>query len=243
MSSFYLFCLCLFFSCSIFAQQYPDDETAIKSIFRSLKKSPKNPSLLFQFGWFMQKKNLDSLAEEYYKKCLAISPKYSPALINLGNLYARQGKDFVAKKYFLQAIQYTPDSPEAHYNMGAFYLKKKDYRKAIVSFEKVVFLNPNNKEALLNLAKIHLFFYAKQPEVEQISIAKEYLMTAAKIAPKYAHIYFNLAKISEIEGKKGIALQYYERASALYRPNSKYYKLSIQKIVHLKSKKSLKNHD
>ncbi len=244
MSQFYCILFYFLFWCSIvFAQRYSDDETAVKNISAGLKKDPKNPSLLFQFAWFMQKKSFDDLAEKYYKKCLAIRPKYSPALVNLGNLYARRGKMFIAEEYFLKAIGYNPNAYEAHYNIGAFYLKKKDYKKAILSFEKTISLNPNSKEALLNLARIHLFFYSKQPKIEQISIAKEYLITAAKIAPKYAHIYFNLGKIFEIEGKKGVALQYYERARALYRHDSKYYKLLIQKIAHLKSKNQAKNHD
>ena len=218
----------------IFTQKYPDDETAIKKIMKFLKQKPKNTSLLFQLGWYMQKKKFDSLAEKYYKKCLSINPKYSPALVNLGNLYARQKKMSVAEKYFIKALKHTPNNAEPHYSLGAFYLKKKDYQKAILKFEKVIQLNPQDKEAFLNLARIHLHFYSKKQEIEQLSIAKEYLMVAAKISPKYAHIYFNLGRIYELEDKKKIALLYYKKASTLYRPNSKYYQFSIQKIRELK---------
>ena len=219
---------------ALLSEKYPDDETAVREISKQLKKEPNDPSLLFQFAWFMQKRGFDKLAEEYYKKCLSVHPKYSPALVNLGNLYARRGKMPVAEKYFLSALENTPRAPEAHYNLGTFYLKKKNYLKAILRFEKVVSLDPQNKAAYLNLARIHLHFYSKKKEVEQLEIAKKYLMIAMKISPKYAHAYFNLGRIYEMKKQKGIALEYYRKASVLYSSGSKYRRLSIQKINQLK---------
>ena len=219
---------------ALLSEKYPDDETAIREISKQLKKEPNDPSLLFQFAWFMQKRGFDKLAEKYYKKCLSVHPKYSPAMVNLGNLYARRGEMPLAEKYFLSALENTPNAPEAHYNLGAFYLKKKNYSKAILRFEKVVFLDPQNKEAYLNLARIHLHFHSKKREVEQLEIAKDYLITAAKISPKYAHVYFNLGRVYEIKEQEGTALEYYRRASVLYPSGSKYRRLSIQKINQLK---------
>ena len=217
-------------------RKYPDDEAAIRDLALKLKKDPNNARLLFQFGWYMQKRSFDDLAEDYYNKCLNVDPKYSPAWINLGNIYASRKKMKMAQEAFERAIEISPNSPEAYYSLGAFYLMNNDHAKAVYNFGKVVHLKPKDKEAYLNLSAIHLHFYSKKAEPQQLEIAKDYLIRASKISPTYPHIYFNLGKIFQIEGKLGTALEYFRKAVIYYDRGSPYYRKSIEIINQLKDK-------
>ena len=217
-------------------KKYQDDETAIKDIMAKLKKYPQSAPLLFQMGWYMQKRNFNKLAQEYYTKCLNINPEYSPALINLGNLYASQKNMQEARQYFEKAIRFSPDSPEAFYGLGVFHLMNRDHEKAMHNFKKVVVLDPEYKEAYINLSAIHLHFYTEKKKEKQLEIAKNYLFKASKIFPKYAPAYFNLGKIFQLKAMYRIALEYFKKAEIYYPKGSYFHRKSIEIISQLKGK-------
>ncbi len=220
--------------------KYSDDEKAIKIIHRKLQKDPNNHALLFEMGWYMQKRGANAEAVKYYLQCLEVNPRHSPSLVNLGNIYSSNNKPKKAFEYYQKAIRYSPDSSDARYNLGTFYLKSKDYSKALLEFQTVIELDKNKKEAYLNLASIYLTLYRSLKQELFLQKSKSSLLKGLKVAPLYPHIHYNLAIIYEFEDKPEEAVQHYEQAIRFYSKGSLFYRKSLDRLSSIRSHRASK---
>ena len=220
------------------AQTKPlDDERAVAQLKMRLKQNPKDPHSLFKMGWYMQKMNFLFIAQDYYQQCVAVSPRYVSAFINLGNIDQRLKHFPKAERLYRRAIVLDKHSADAHYNLGTLYLKMKKYPKAIREFEITLALKPRNKAALLNLASIYLVLHRKKPQRRLLKLAKKRLIEAGQLDRRYAHVYFNLAKVFELEQNYGVAIHYYKEAIRFYRRDHRFKRKAADRIRYLRAKK------
>jgi type IV pilus assembly protein PilF len=155
----------------------------------------KDPYLQNNLGLAYLAKRDPDLAIIHFQKAINLKSDYTPALNNLGTAYLEKEEWHQAIDCFEKATKdlmyMTPHFPLT--NMGFAYYKLKDYNKAIRYSQDAIEISPNFPKAHHNLG---LAFMAAGRHAEAVDALEQ----AAALAPKEAHIYFDLGRIYELRG-------------------------------------------
>lgn len=202
-------------------------------LFEKYTKDPANPQLNFEMGYYYHELGNLEKAREFYERTLALDRKFVSAYINLANIESQLLRYEIAENYYLIALALNPQNADIYYNLGSLYQLQGKLAQAVENFEKALFYNKNLKEAHLNIATCFLKLYTVNYDKNLLKLAKEHLMKAGRLDRTYAHVYFNLGMLAELENQPGIALHHYREALRYYKENSPQYEKTKTRILFL----------
>lgn len=99
---------------------------------------PDNYEVYNGIGMIYLKKELYSLAENYFAKALEKNQECAGCFNNLGYLKTRTENFTEAKKYLEKSIEINDQSYEPVFNLAVMYEKSGDYLKAIENYQKLM---------------------------------------------------------------------------------------------------------
>ena len=120
----------------------------------SIKYSPNDPEVYFNFAISLSM--IGNLIEScrLYQQAIAINPNYIEALNNYGIILNKLKKFTTAKKVLLRSVSISPNYLN-YLNLGNAFKGLGEVNDAIVSYKKAIFYNDKIYEAYLNLALIY----------------------------------------------------------------------------------------
>lgn len=214
-----------------------NNKKAKETLLAILKKNPKNYKAHKKLAELYEKEGGARKAIEEYVKCIEINkkdydsyykvatllnelgkkdesiemlsnllskkPDYYNATITLGDLLIEKEKFKEAASIYIEALKYTPISFELNYNLGIVYTMLNDFKNAKEYYENAAEINSMLYMAKYNLAQIAMLY-------KDLNMAEEKFTESLEDADPstQADIYFELAKINIIKGKKDIAIKY-----------------------------------
>jgi len=166
-----------------------DYTSALRELLKAETLYSDDPYLQNDLGLtYMGKKKLD-LAVKHFKKAIEIKPDYAPAMNNLGTAYLAKKEWDAAIAYFKDVaknlLYTTPHFPLS--NLGWAYYNKKEYALAEKFYLDALKIEPKFINALLGLGQTYI-------AMGRIPEAVATLKKAVNIYPRFAQLYFELAK-------------------------------------------------
>jgi Flp pilus assembly protein TadD len=105
---------------------------ACRKLEKSIRASPRNPSLWFLLGLGrFQLKEIDP-AIEAFRKAIEIDPRYAPAYFNLGLLYGYKGDSDQALGLYRRGLEIDPADLGGNQNYAYLLIKSQKYEQAVV---------------------------------------------------------------------------------------------------------------
>jgi len=183
-----------------------DYTSALREFLKAEALYRDDPYLQNDLGLaYMGKKKLD-LAVKHFKKAVEIKPDYAPAMNNLGTAYLAKKEWDTAIAYFKEVsknlLYATPHFPLS--NLGWAYYNKKDYTLAEKFYLDALKIEPKFINALLGLGQTYI-------AMGRIPEAVATLKKAVNIYPRFALLYFELAKAYTISRDYKKALTAYNK--------------------------------
>jgi tetratricopeptide (TPR) repeat protein len=125
-----------------------DFVTSERILREMIQKSPGNPILLNNLGYFLAERN-EKLEEalEMIKKAVRIEPNNPSYLDSLGYVYFKLGNKEEAEKYFRRAIRQGTNSSEIYEHLGDVYQIFGKVEKAFMAWQRAIYLATNEKDA------------------------------------------------------------------------------------------------
>ena len=161
----------------------------------SALKTPNYAKPHINLGSEYNKKGLNKLAVEEFKKAIELLPEHAESHYDLGKVYSdlRDYKNAVSE--FILAIQYDKDSYKAMFGLGNAYSKTGQYNKAVNAFNKAeqAYTRVRNKDyldAIHNLGEV----YGKMGELDK---AIKQFKKALEINPDHVIANQNLARANK----------------------------------------------
>ncbi len=184
------------------AGKYTEAEFELKT---ALQLSADYAEAHNNLGILYKQQGLLDLALQHFKSAIKIDKDYATPYSHIGAVYIQQGKFDQAIESLHLAIKKDATFAEAHYNMGLAYFMKgreakddgarhKLYESAEEKFRLATQLKPHFVEAHLNLADL----YVEMNRLEDAAI--RYRLALEDSANK-AHVYEQLAKVLQLQGK------------------------------------------
>tara|TARA_B100000315_G_scaffold235154_1_gene249829 strand:- start:8942 stop:10795 length:1854 start_codon:yes stop_codon:yes gene_type:complete len=123
-------------------------------------KTPNYAKPHINLGSEYNKKGLNKLAVEEFKKAIELLPGHAESHYNLGKVYSDLRDYKNAATEFLLTIQYAKDSYKAMFGLGNTYSKTGQYDKAIIFFNKADqaynrIQNKSYPDAIHNLGEVY----------------------------------------------------------------------------------------
>ncbi|GIU81648.1 MAG: tetratricopeptide repeat protein [Acidobacteria bacterium] len=125
-----------------------DFATSEKILREMIQRSPNNPILLNNLGYFLAERN-EKLNEalEMIKKAVRIEPNNPSYLDSLGYVYLRLGNKEEAERYFRRAIRQETNSSEIYEHLGDVYQALGKIENARMAWQRALHLATNEKAA------------------------------------------------------------------------------------------------
>jgi tetratricopeptide (TPR) repeat protein len=204
----------------------------------SLKRSPNNDKVLFDYANFIRDRGETKAALKLYRKAIVANPRHSLAHFNMGVLYIRTNQARKGRNLIEQAIRLNPDNSSFHENLGKLYLAFPGLGDFTSVLEDYVRRVPGSTECLSVLAEIHFkahrFIEAADVADRAIALGGQHfglLLTKANAAfslrrledaeaayrsalvnaPDSLDCMMNLASIAELRGDDALARAWYLR--------------------------------
>ena len=142
-------------------------------------------------------------AQRLYLQILDRHPHQPDALHYLGLLQAQQGAFKSGVDLMLQSLKMQPRNISFLNNLGNLYRDESQYQAALTCFSEILKLSPDDAEVLNNRALVWL-------ALSRLDKAQQDLLTAVRLAPERAAIWFNLGRSFQQENTL-LALQEAEK--------------------------------
>jgi tetratricopeptide (TPR) repeat protein len=188
---------------------WENDKTLWTSV---LETHPTVSQAYNNLGSFVLKENKNKEAFQYFNQAIELQPNYADAYSNRGNLLAQAGNSEAAIKDFNQAIALQPHA-DAYFNRANEYSKLNRLQEAISDYSSSISLQPR-ADSYTNRA----FAYLK---TRNIDLAKQDLLRAQKINPKYGRAYFLQGILEQNLGNRTAACKAFLKAANLGEENAK----------------------
>ncbi len=156
----------------------------------------------YDLGNIYQRKGDMERAIFEYEKAIQERPAYPNALFNLGNIYTDLGDYNQAIIYYKRAVDYHTTFSDALVNLGMALTKKGRIREAIDYLKRAIDSGENQSAAYNNLGIAYL-------RMEDYDKALECFEKAFSLEPSNINIRLNIARIYELQGKLGAAMDKY----------------------------------
>ncbi|UCF56176.1 MAG: tetratricopeptide repeat protein, partial [Deltaproteobacteria bacterium] len=173
----------------------------------------------------------------YHKKAIrfAICAFLVLLLIGFGHsTFIRNAIWRTEESLWLDAVEKNPDSPRAHHNLGRFYANNNQIQKAVEEYKLALKKRRGTHGEIHHKSHYNLALeYMKMNEEEK---ARNHLLKAIEVFPRFADAYNNLSIIMAKEGKYNEAYNYlitsltYDRDSAEAHNNLGYMLIKRNQI-------------
>jgi Tfp pilus assembly protein PilF len=214
---------------------------ALRELLRAEEIYHNDPFLHNDLGLVYMVKGKNDLAIDHFKKAVSLKHDYAPALNNLGNAYMAKGDWDMAiacfQKVTKNLLYVTPHKPLS--NMGWAYYKKKEYKLAEKYFLDALELQPEFLKALLGLGQTYIMLNRLPEAVATLETAVtvyeravEKLEKNDKPSPRFAVLYFKLAKAYRLSQSYAKAIDAYNRVVELF-PGSRQAKEAKKKAEEI----------
>jgi Flp pilus assembly protein TadD len=127
-----------------------DQARAMHEFQELLKKKPKDPSLLNDFGYSCYNRGQWAEAENYLRKATTLDKNFKPAWVNLGLALAQQGKQVEAIEAFSHAVS----TAEAYANLGFVLTVQGKKEAALAVYRRSLELEPTLKISHAAIARL-----------------------------------------------------------------------------------------
>jgi len=104
----------------------------------ALTKTPNDPDLHNDFGYFYLQRGDNIRAEQQFRKALKIAPKHQKAQTNLARALFKQNRLEEAYATYEQAV----GPAVAHHNMGVLFSQESRDHEARMAFQEAIEVNP-----------------------------------------------------------------------------------------------------
>lgn len=220
-----------------------DFNEAKASFEASLRLDPWNERTFYEAGVWLSQNGFPDMAEPLLERSLALFPDLPGAHYYLGQNYARKGDTrraireleatrslltlpapnlfgMLAMLYFRageyqsgvvvgeEALAVDPRDDKILLGLGNAYSELHRYGDAASAYERLIEMTPANWEAHVNLAAAYLNLHRESEARAEIEKARPHL-------GKSGYLWYNLAAIDAVEGKKNAAKNDLQRAMAL----------------------------
>jgi tetratricopeptide (TPR) repeat protein len=184
-----------------------------------------NPSALWRFKSGVASHNQGNLAaaEAHYTAALRHDPKLVSAAINLAIVYEKWHKDELALKFYNEATRVAPRSFSARYNRGQFLQKRGEFEAARSDYEVALEIRPEEASLYVNLAGMEIKMFEHKLDVALLDAAEKNLRHAEKLKSKSPALYFNRARLFELNNFPARARTAYHEAMRYYAATSSEY--------------------
>jgi tetratricopeptide (TPR) repeat protein len=189
---------------------------------RTLKYIKWNPKLYDNMGDALCAAGRDNEAIPYFQRAVELEPRYAGAYSNLGNVYFKQAKYEDAFALYKKAVEIKPDFALGYNNLGNVCVVMGKYDEALAYYAKVIELAPNNPGVYSNMGLVYKI-QGKMADAE-ISMNK-----AIAINPDFALPHSLLAHLYFENGRKDLAVKYYEKAVSLGQPRDLVFEEELKK--------------
>lgn len=197
-----------------------DYTRALRYYLEAAKYDPDDAQLQYSLGMAYREKENHQRAIEHFNRALALNPDMMPAKNSLGVAYIQTGDYDKAISILRQMIEdqnyeiyMTPQYPK--YNLGWAYYQTGNYLEAERYLQAALdyYTSGIPKDAIYvkALRALGLTALAQNNSEE----ARRHIEEALQLAPKWAHLYLDLARIHRLEGNAFLARQAYQRVIEL----------------------------
>ena len=158
-----------------------------EALFRKvLALCPDDPSVLYDFGVFIQQTGRAAMAAAAWRRALVLRPAHARTLNNLANAVAEQGGTDMALRLARAAVRVDDATAEIHCNLGLILWQAGQWARAADQCRRALILRPDQPDALNGLGIV----LADQGCLKQAVVAYR---AAIAIQPGFAKAHFNLS--------------------------------------------------
>jgi tetratricopeptide (TPR) repeat protein len=223
---------------------------AFVSYEKALQSNGKNPRLVYKKGMLLLSAGLYEDAEKVFDQLINDEPNNAPAHLALGRVYFQMKRYDDAKQSLERAVKLDPSFWAAYNLLGVIYDNWKEYEIALVQYRKALSLRPQEGMLYHNLGVCMSLQekYAEATEAFKVAIVKGYRKSSTynslglslsklgryqeafesfKTGGTVASAYNNLGFVYLNEGKRGDAIECFERAIA---SNPKFYERASENL-------------
>lgn len=162
-------------------------------------------------------------AETHYAAALRHDPKLVSAAINLAIVYEKWHRDEQAQKYYNEAARVAPHSFAARYNRGQFLQKRGDFEAARSDYEAALEIRSDEASLYVNLAAMEIKLFERKLDIALLDAAEKNLRHAERLKSKSPALYFNRARLFELNNFPARARTAYHEAMRYYPASSSEY--------------------
>jgi len=208
---------------------------ALAAVSTTVKSpGPTSPGLdAFKAG--LREQNAGDLrsAENHYRNALHLDPELVSAAINLAILYEKWHENETAEKFYNEAARVAPRSFAARYNRGQFRQKHGRLAEAREDYLVAIELSPHEPSLYINLAGIEIRLFEKDRDFSLLRGAEQKLQSAERLKSKSPALYFNKARLMELQNAPARARTFYEEAMRRYPQQSIEYRMCLSRTERL----------
>jgi tetratricopeptide (TPR) repeat protein len=168
-------------------------EKALSLLIAARKASPKNPDVLYDFGYVALRMSLYPDAETAFKQVLGIRADDARALYGMGRAQIGLGKFEDASGTFSRYAKLNPQDASGHYALGLTLASLEQFPGARTEFQRSIELQPAQTESYVELGRIEL-------TQEDFQAARIDFDRALQIDPHHAEALSGMGRV-EFAGK------------------------------------------
>jgi tetratricopeptide (TPR) repeat protein len=131
-------------------------EKALSLLLTARKASPRNPDVLYDFGYVALRMSLYPDSETAFRQVLAVRADDARALYGLGRAQIGLGQFVDASDTFSRYAKLNPDDASGHYALGLTLASLEKFQDARPEFQRSIEILPNQTESYVELGRIEL---------------------------------------------------------------------------------------
>ena len=163
-------------------------EKALSLLLTARKASPKNPDVLYDFGYVALRMSLYSDAETAFRQVLAVQADDARALYGLGRAQIGLGRYQDASDTFSRYAKLNPEDASGHYALGLTLASLEKFPQARTEFERSVEIQPAQTESYLEIGRIELV-------QENFEAARKDFDRVLEIDPRHAEALAGMGRV------------------------------------------------
>ncbi len=214
----------LLYNISVTLGQAGETDRAIDFLERAYEINPENELVLYELGYYYDKKQEFKKSISYYNSYLDIDPFNASVWYNLGITYNRIGQHEEAINAYDYSIALQDNFEQAYFNKANALSNSNRYEEAVQCYHEYLELDKSNDDAYCYLGECYL-------NLERNDEALINYRKAIRINKNNANAWYGSAVVMWIEGKLTEALVFIKKALKLDDENADFW-LIYGKINH-----------
>jgi tetratricopeptide (TPR) repeat protein len=184
-------------------------QEGINKLQRAAAIEDENAALNLYIGEHFFRRGKTKHARTYLTKAHEALPNDTRVALLLGLTCADDGEVEMAKSLLSNATERGGPSFAGHYGLGWLFVTEKNWRRALGEFKRALTVRPS--------PEAHYVLGCLYYELNRDGLAVRHLRKAIKMDENYTEAFYLLAQVYERTGRKELARQALERASAAAR--------------------------